>query len=166
METHFLPPSRMTCNTERIYQRISTGKTLVHRVSKVTTINWRWSNPPIHRFRSSAHPWRNVCLPTLTVFPSKTIYLHLALSAGPMDHSILLSQSVAVTITASSSLQLLHPLEDTYRPRYKSDYFPQKGAVRRPRYVADNAGNHYITIQVNYAMLRSRRPIKRRPNLL
>ena len=69
------------------------------------------------------------------------------------DQSILLSQSVAVTIAAPSQLQLLHPLEDIYRPRYKSDYFPQKGAVRRPRYITDNAKNHFVTIQVKCAPL-------------
>lgn len=158
METLFLPPSLMTCNIERIiYQRSSTGKAFAHRVSKVTTTNEPWSNPPIHRFQSSVHPRRNVCRPTLTHFPSTTVYLHLALSSGHPDHSILLSQSVAVTMAASSRLQLLHPLEETYRPRYKSDYFPQKGAVRRPRYVADNAANHYITIQVKYALPWSRK---------
>jgi len=55
---------------------------------------------------------------------------------------------VAVTVPTPNQLQLSHPLEDTYRARYKSDYFPQKGSVRRPRYVADNAGNHFITLQV------------------
>lgn len=61
---------------------------------------------------------------------------------------ISLSQSVAVTMPTPNQLHLVHPLEDTYRARYKSDYFPQNGTVRRPRYVADNAGNHYITLQV------------------
>jgi len=64
------------------------------------------------------------------------------------DQSISLSRSVAVTNPAPNSLQLMYPLEDTYRPRYKSDYFPSKGAVRRPRYVADNAGHHYISLQM------------------
>lgn len=64
------------------------------------------------------------------------------------DQSINLSRSVAVTNPTPKSLQLKHPLEDTYRPRYKSDYFPSKGSVRRPRYVADNAGHHYITLQM------------------
>jgi hypothetical protein len=64
------------------------------------------------------------------------------------DQSILLSKSVAVTVPTPNQLQLVHPLEDTYRARYKSDYFPQKGPVRRPRYVADNVGNHFVTLQV------------------
>jgi len=64
------------------------------------------------------------------------------------DQSILLSQSVAVTVPAPNQLQLVHTLEDTYRARYKSDYFPQKGAVRRPRYVADSRGNHCVTLQM------------------
>ncbi|CAF1360790.1 unnamed protein product [Adineta steineri] len=38
-------------------------------------------------------------------------------------------------------------LENTYKARYKSDYFPQTGNVRRPRYVSDNASNHFITLQ-------------------
>jgi hypothetical protein len=64
------------------------------------------------------------------------------------DQSIFLSKSVAVTVPTPKQLQLVHALEDTYRARYKSDYFPQKGAVRRPRYIADNCGNHHITLQV------------------
>jgi hypothetical protein len=63
------------------------------------------------------------------------------------DQSILLSQSVAVTVPTPNQLSLVHALEDTYRARYKSDYFPQKGEVRRPRYVADNVGNHFVTLQ-------------------
>jgi len=64
------------------------------------------------------------------------------------DHSILLSQSVAVTVPTPNQLQFVYPLEDIYRARYKSDYFPQSGSVRRPRYVSDNAGNHLITLQM------------------
>jgi hypothetical protein len=62
--------------------------------------------------------------------------------------SILLSKSVAVTVPTPNQLQLVHPLEDTFRARYKSDYFPQNGTVRRPRYVADNSGNHFVTLQM------------------
>jgi len=61
---------------------------------------------------------------------------------------ISLSNSVAITNSKSRQLQLVYPLEGTYRPRYKSDYFPQKGSARRPRYIADNATNHFITLQV------------------
>jgi hypothetical protein len=63
--------------------------------------------------------------------------------------SVPLSNSVAVTTNSKpKQLQLVYPLEDTYRARYKSDYFPQSGTVRRPRYIADNASNHFITLQV------------------
>ncbi|CAM4787108.1 unnamed protein product [Rotaria magnacalcarata] len=48
----------------------------------------------------------------------------------------------------SKTLQLVYPLENTYRARYKSDYFPQNGTVRRPRYVADNRANHFITLRL------------------
>jgi hypothetical protein len=64
------------------------------------------------------------------------------------DQSILLGQTVAVTVLTPNQLSLVHALEDTYRARYKSDYFPQKGEVRRPRYVADNVGNHFVTLQM------------------
>ena len=47
-----------------------------------------------------------------------------------------------------SRLRLVYPIEDTYRPRYKSDYFPQTGSVRHPRYIADSASNHFISLQV------------------
>jgi hypothetical protein len=63
--------------------------------------------------------------------------------------SVALSDCVAVSTCKQGQLQLIYPLENVYRARYKSDYFPQSGAVRRPRYIADNAGNHFITIQVN-----------------
>lgn len=62
---------------------------------------------------------------------------------------IALSASVAVSVPTPHQLQIVHPLEDTYRARYKSDYFPQKGSPRRPRYVADSVGNHFVTLQVN-----------------
>ncbi|CAF1178804.1 unnamed protein product [Rotaria sordida] len=64
----------------------------------------------------------------------------------PSESSIHLSNRVA--ITNSKQLQLAYPLENTYRARYKSDYFPQSGTVRRPRYIADNASNHFITLQL------------------
>ncbi|CAF0855966.1 unnamed protein product [Adineta ricciae] len=63
-----------------------------------------------------------------------------------LGQAISLSNSVAVTDLASNPLKLLHPLESTYRPRYKSDYFPQNGIVRRPRYVTDDHENHYVTL--------------------
>ncbi|CAM2720274.1 unnamed protein product [Rotaria socialis] len=50
--------------------------------------------------------------------------------------------------TESKTLQLVYPLENTYRARYKSDYFPQNGTVRRPRYIADNRCNHFITLRL------------------
>ncbi|CAF4015669.1 unnamed protein product [Rotaria sordida] len=68
--------------------------------------------------------------------------------------SIELSTSVAVTVPTPNQLQILLPLEDTYRARYKSDYFPQNGLSRRPRYVADKAGHHYITLQMPTAYKR------------
>ncbi|UJR25783.1 hypothetical protein I4U23_007136 [Adineta vaga] len=74
---------------------------------------------------------------------------HVEKSAkGPSDQSILLSQSVAVTDSTRNQLQLHFPLETTYRARYKSDYFPQNGNVRRPRYVADDHGNHFVTLKI------------------
>ncbi|CAF0973617.1 unnamed protein product [Adineta steineri] len=64
------------------------------------------------------------------------------------NQSISLSESVAVTVPTPNQLILVHPLENTYKARYKSDYFPQTGNVRRPRYVSDNASNHFITLQL------------------
>ncbi len=86
------------------------------------------------------------------VLSFKIFYLYLVRIKNLSDQSISLSNSVAVTVPTPNQLQLVYPLEDTYRPRYKSDYFPQKGAVRRPRYVADNVGNHFVTLQVNYTI--------------
>ncbi|CAM4745562.1 unnamed protein product [Rotaria magnacalcarata] len=65
-----------------------------------------------------------------------------------LDSSIELSKSVAVTVPTPNQLKIVYQLEDTYRARYKSDYFPQNGSCRRPRYVADKEGNHYVTIQM------------------
>jgi hypothetical protein len=76
------------------------------------------------------------------------VFSFLAPTKTSTDQSILLSKSVAVSVQTPNQLQIVHPLEDTYRARYKSDYFPQTGAVRRPRYVADNDGNHFVTLQV------------------
>ena len=62
--------------------------------------------------------------------------------------SIALSESVAVTVPTPNQLQLVTPLEETYRARYKSDYFPQNGISRRPRYVSDSSGRHYVKLKV------------------
>jgi len=62
--------------------------------------------------------------------------------------SIPLSECVAITESKQRKLQLVYPLEDTYRARYKSDYFPQNGSARRPRYIADSQSNHFITLKV------------------
>jgi len=69
-------------------------------------------------------------------------------STETSEPSIPLSESVLVTMPSPTQLHLVNSLEETFRPRYKSDYFPQKGAVRHPRYVADKHGNHYVTIQI------------------
>ncbi|CAF3428501.1 unnamed protein product [Rotaria sp. Silwood1] len=66
----------------------------------------------------------------------------------PSESSVTLSNCVAITNSKSKKIQLVYPLENTYRARYKSDYFPQNGTVRRPRYIADNASNHFITLQL------------------
>lgn len=64
-----------------------------------------------------------------------------------------LSQSVGVGTpqkihNTNSKLQIVNQLEESFRPRYKSDYFAQNGNSRKPRYVADRKGNHFVTIQV------------------
>lgn len=66
---------------------------------------------------------------------------------------IALSQSVGVglpqnSMKASHKVYILYPLETFFRPRYKSDYFAQNGKSRKPRYVADRTGNHFITLKV------------------
>ena len=55
------------------------------------------------------------------------------------------SQRLPIT---SSKIEIVHDLEETYRPRYKSDYFGQNGKHRKPRYVADRLNNHYLSIKV------------------
>jgi len=71
----------------------------------------------------------------------------------PKENNIKLSGSVGVGQVhtpprASSKIHLVHPLEETYRPRYKSDYFAQNGTIRKPRYVTDRKGNHFISLKV------------------
>ncbi|CAF1026984.1 unnamed protein product [Rotaria sordida] len=66
---------------------------------------------------------------------------------------IFLSSSVDVGIPktllqSSHKIELVNELEETFRPRYKSDYFAQNGKTRKPRYVADRRGNHFITLRV------------------
>jgi hypothetical protein len=66
---------------------------------------------------------------------------------------ISLSQSVGVGLPQhirkiSPKVHILYPLEEFFRPRYKSDYFAQNGKSRGPRYVADRTGNHFIAIKV------------------
>ena len=64
-----------------------------------------------------------------------------------------LSQSVGVGQPhqfgkPSHRIQIMYELEESFRPRYKSDYFAQNGKKRRPRYVADRHDNHFITLKV------------------
>jgi hypothetical protein len=71
----------------------------------------------------------------------------------PNTKQIELSPSVGVglpqkTIKPSHKIYIVHPLEEFFRPRYKSDYFAQNGKSRKPRYVADRAGTHFITLKV------------------
>ena len=49
----------------------------------------------------------------------------------------------------SLDLEIVNDLEETYRPRYKSDYFTKTGQSRRPRYVKDRLGNHYVSLKVS-----------------
>jgi NAD-dependent DNA ligase len=75
--------------------------------------------------------------------------------AKSKSNNISLSQSVGVTIpkkvkNASHSIEIVHDLERTYKPRYKSDYFSQDGMVRKPRYVADQNENHFVTLKVKF----------------
>ncbi|CAF4844484.1 unnamed protein product [Rotaria sp. Silwood1] len=86
----------------------------------------------------SSDPVLPIARPHIEKSPTKNLF----------STSIPLSTSVAVTVPAPNRLLILQPLEDTYRARYKSDYFPQSGTSRRPRYVADKVGNHYVTLQM------------------
>lgn len=69
------------------------------------------------------------------------------------ETSVELSRSVGVGrvpsfVRQSHKISLVYELEETYRPRYKSDYFAQNGTTRKPRYVADRNNNHFITLKV------------------
>ncbi|CAF3598541.1 unnamed protein product [Adineta steineri] len=64
-----------------------------------------------------------------------------------------LSQSIQVAVPKKPKdplhiIRIVYDLEDTHRSRYKSDYFSQNGTVYKPRYVADQKGNHFITLEV------------------
>ncbi|CAF0936314.1 unnamed protein product [Adineta ricciae] len=62
--------------------------------------------------------------------------------------SVPVSADAHIIDSTSTKLKLVYPIEETYRGRYKSDYFPQTGSVRHPRYVADREHNHHITLQL------------------
>lgn len=69
-----------------------------------------------------------------------------------------LSSSVGVGIPQRLSkpihkIDIMHDLEEQYRPRYKSDYFAQNGRTRKPRYVTDRQGNHYVSLKVKSILL-------------
>ena len=51
-------------------------------------------------------------------------------------------------ITLSHKIAIVRKLEKYFRLRYKSDYFSQYGRKRKPRYVADELKNHFITLEV------------------
>jgi hypothetical protein len=57
------------------------------------------------------------------------------------------------SLKSSHKIEIVNELEEKYRPRYKSDYFAQNGTQRKPRYVADRHGNHYITVKVMPTLL-------------
>ncbi|CAF1348688.1 unnamed protein product [Adineta steineri] len=64
-----------------------------------------------------------------------------------------LSQSIQVTLPKKPKdplhkIRIVYDLEETHRPRYKSDCFSQDGTVRKPRYVADQMGNHFVTLEI------------------
>lgn len=79
---------------------------------------------------------------------SVCLFLKIDLFLVTTFSSLLPIDCASESSTKLKQLQLVYPLESTYRARYKSDYFPQNGLVRKPRYIADNAGNHFITLQV------------------
>ncbi len=71
----------------------------------------------------------------------------------PTKKTIFLSSSVGVglpqrVLKPSHKIEIVHDLEENYRPRYKSDYFAQNGVKRKPRYVTDRHGSHYVTLKV------------------
>lgn len=49
---------------------------------------------------------------------------------------------------SSRKIEIVHDLEKTFRPRYKTDYFGLNGSVRKPRYVTDRDGNHFVMLRV------------------
>ncbi|CAF1348498.1 unnamed protein product [Adineta steineri] len=68
-------------------------------------------------------------------------------------NSIPLSQSIQVAVPKNPKdplhkIRIVNGLKKAYKARYKSDYFSQNGTVRDPRYVADQKGNHFVTLEV------------------
>ncbi|CAF1586909.1 unnamed protein product [Adineta ricciae] len=66
---------------------------------------------------------------------------------------VLLSKSVTTEALHkpkdfTPKLRIVHPLEEDYKARYKSDYNPQNGKNRFPRYVTDALGNHYVLLEI------------------
>lgn len=73
---------------------------------------------------------------------------NILVSSNERNPSVALSQSVQITKLPETQRLLISPLEKEFRARYKSDYFPSSGSPRSPRYVADERGNHRISVQV------------------
>ncbi|CAF0973543.1 unnamed protein product [Adineta steineri] len=66
---------------------------------------------------------------------------------------LLLSQSIRVAVPKKPKdplheIRIVNGLKKAYKARYKSDCFSQNGTVRKPRYVADENGNHFVTLEV------------------
>ncbi|CAF1348553.1 unnamed protein product [Adineta steineri] len=64
-----------------------------------------------------------------------------------------LSQSIRVAVPKKPKdplheIRIVNGLKKAYKARYKSDYFSQNGTVRDPRYLADQKGNHFVTLEV------------------
>ncbi|UJR23130.1 hypothetical protein I4U23_026150 [Adineta vaga] len=89
----------------------------------------------------------------VTVSPAPVESIGKSSKKNKNKKPIPLSSSVAVgvpqrIIPVSHEIKLVFDLEAKYRPRYKSDYFTNSGSIRKPRYVADRSGNHYISVKV------------------
>lgn len=57
--------------------------------------------------------------------------------------------STSDQIQNSLELQIVNDLQETYRPRYKFDYFTAAAPTGRLCYVADRLGNRYVSLKVS-----------------
>lgn len=128
-----LPDSTYTCSAVEPSEFINAylGPQLLSPTSSIESDNKRAliSNSPIH----------------LAALQTKVQRRQAPL---PLSQSVGVGEPQQIINATQKKIAIVNDLEEWFRPRYKSDYFAQNGNSRKPRYVADRKGNHFVTLKV------------------